>query len=604
MPPADGGLPIREMSDQQVTTRRRPTPHTQICLLVGVLVVYVLLVSYSAVRHAPAWDEFGHLPAGIMHLRDADYRPYRTNPPLVRMLAALPVLRSDVARHLPHSPAGRRPEWLAAKTFAERAGRRLGSYYAAARLTLLPLLLVGPLCVYSWANSLWGAPAGIAAAVLYCISPTVLAYSALMTPDAVAASMGVAALYCYRQWLQEATSLRRTVLAGLTLGAALATKYTMLLLLPFWALAPAWLRGRYVGRCRLSAFGCWIAQLGIALLLVNAVYRFQGTGTPLSTLPVQSRRCQSLMGLLHRAGVLEFIRVPLPAQFVLGIDEQFVEFERGYWSYLRGTWKLGGWWYYYLYALLVKEPTALWLLLSWSVVRVVRHPVPLGEQILLFGPAALILAVLSSHTGFNHHVRYALPALPFLVIWAAGAVSGRGLLGDRRRVLSLRVLGWSLVGAAVLSSLSQWPHSESYFCWLVGGPRRGAEHLLDSNIDWGQDVSYLARWLRQHPTEQLDGIVVSVPFPVLQAYGLRRGIDPRWETYTDADDQQRTVEPRPGRYAVSVRRIYESREYHYFRYLSPAVWVTPAIRIYDLRSEDIRRLRAHMQSCSHRFPLQ
>jgi len=571
-------------------------------LLVAVLAAHTALVAYSSLYHAPAWDEYAHLPSGILHWRDGDYRLYKTNPPLVRMIAALPLLFTDVAHQLPAAPADDRPEWRAAETFIELAGQRLPRYYVWARLMLLPLLLLGPLCTYLWARSLWGPAAGLASAVLYCSSPTVLANSALMTPDAVAAALGVTAMFLYRRWLRDATSIRKATLTGLALGAALASKFTMMLLLPFWFMAPWWLLRRYGGTGRRRALTLWLGQLVAAALLLNAVYRFQGTGASLATFTFQSRRLQTLTHLVRRLPGGDGLPMPVPSQFLLGIDRQFAEFERGYWSYLRGTWKFGGWWYYYLYGLAVKEPTALWLLLGWFLLRAARRGFPFSEQCFLIGPAAVILGVLSAHTGFNHHIRYALPALPFVAVCCAAPIkSDRNARSQRRSMVGVR-FAVVLVALAAGSSLSQWPHSESYFCWLAGGPRRGALHLLDSNIDWGQDVSYLARWLREHPDQRVDGIIASVPFSVLRVFGLRRGSEPQWQRRINADGTISLSDPPAGRYAVFVRRIYESWAYHYFRFLEPRFWVSPSVRIYELRPEDIDRLRPHMRSCTCRFP--
>jgi hypothetical protein len=58
------------------------------------------------------------------------------------------------------------------------------------------------------------------------------------------------------------------------------------------------------------------------------------------------------------------------------------------------------------------------------------------------------------------------------------------------------MLAWS-----VGSSLWYYPHSLSYFNELVGGPMGGPKHLLDSNIDWGQDLFYLKDWLDANGTK-------------------------------------------------------------------------------------------------------
>src|SRR5205814_5761106 len=102
-----------------------------------------------------------------------------------------------------------------------------------------------------------------------------------------------------------------------------------------------------------------------------------------------------------------------------GIDVQRLEFERGIASYLRGEWRVGGWWYYYLYAMAVKEPLGTWVLLLLSVVVAVccrRYAAPLGDELILLAPAVSVVVLVSSQTGFNHHLRYVLPAFPFLFI--------------------------------------------------------------------------------------------------------------------------------------------------------------------------------------------
>jgi hypothetical protein len=55
-----------------------------------------------------------------------------------------------------------------------------------------------------------------------------------------------------------------------------------------------------------------------------------------------------------------------------------------------------------------------------------------------------------------------------------------------------------LLAWAITSSLWVYPHSLSYFNELAGGPRGGPARLIHSNIDWGQDLLYLKRWLDRH----------------------------------------------------------------------------------------------------------
>ena len=46
------------------------------------------------------------------------------------------------------------------------------------------------------------------------------------------------------------------------------------------------------------------------------------------------------------------------------------------------------------------------------------------------------------------------------------------------------------------------PDYLAFFNELAGGPGRGPEYLVDSNIDWGQDVKKLVHWLDAHGTRR------------------------------------------------------------------------------------------------------
>lgn len=151
-------------------------------------------------------------------------------------------------------------------------------------------------------------------------------------------------------------------------------------------------------------------------------------------------------------------------------------------------------------------------------------------------PAVVLFLFVSSQTGFSRHFRYVLPAFPFVLIWI-----GKVACAAQRKP---RTIGVLVVGAMIWSAASSlwiYPHSMSYFNEAVGGPRRGGEHLLDSNIDWGQDLLYLKRWLDDHPDVTLDGLayhgsypatlagIPETPYPP-RARCLNANVPNRWQT--------------------------------------------------------------------------
>jgi hypothetical protein len=301
--------------------------------------------------------------------------------------------------------------------------------------------------------------------------------------------------------------------------------------------------------------------------------------------------------------------VPLPAEFVQGIDTQRYDFERGLPSYLRGQWADHGWWYYYLYSLAVKVPLGTWCLLLLAVGVTIfgrGFNAAWRDEMVVLVPGLVILVFVSGQTGFSVHSRYIISALPFFFIWiskVACVFEMRPITGTRRSMAAMVVaaLIWS-----VCSSLWAYPHSLSYFNELAGGPKKGGEHLLGSNIDWGQDLLYLKDWLDKHPEVTLDGLAFFGPYPATLA-GIPETPFPQSAPSVDnyATDRNSIAEsdgatwrfsPKPGWYVVSVNYLYDrSRRYCYFLDFEPAASAGYSIYIYHITPDDANRVRGQLR---------
>ena len=87
--------------------------------------------------------------------------------------------------------------------------------------------------------------------------------------------------------------------------------------------------------------------------------------------------------------------------------------------------------------------------------------------------------------------RHLLPTYPALLI-LAGAASG-WFRSEHRRFWSAAVV--ALLAVLGAESMAIRPHYLAYFNVLAGGPESGYRHLVDSSLDWGQDLPGLKRWL-------------------------------------------------------------------------------------------------------------
>ncbi len=529
-------------------------------IVIGLLLpVQSLLLAWIACRYSPTADEVAHLSAGLRILSARDFTVYTVNPPLPKVLAAIPVLFESPQlswKSLSSNPA-LRTEWNVGQEFMWVNSTRTLWLFVLARWACIPWAWLGLVVCFLWARDLYGNVGGLAAAVLWTFSPMILGNGALVTPDIPSAASAVTVLYAFRHYLMNPNG-KRILVVGVLLGIAELTKMTLLLLYPLMALQlTLWQWGRpwpeKLVRIREFIVGCMVS-----LIVLNAGYLFQGTGRLLGDHEFYSESLGGVRddwntpGNRFRHTLLGRVPIPFPADYVTGIDLQKRDFE-GHWrpmhSYLRGHQQLGGWWYYYLYCLLVKVPVGSWILTGAAVasarwLRDIDLRSARREAILLWLPPVLLFAFISSQTGFSRYFRYVLPAAPFVMIGLARVFSP----SLRQSQPWLARIGAAGLSCTVVASLWVYPDSLAFFNAPSGGPAYGHWHLLDSNIDWGQDLYQLRDWINQHPQAR----------PVYVAYSgvfdpQVMGIENVLPTSTPGNSP---AEFPPGWYAVSVNHLH------------------------------------------------
>ncbi|GIW95733.1 MAG: hypothetical protein KatS3mg110_3787 [Pirellulaceae bacterium] len=483
-----------------------------------VLLVHLALLLYIAWAHSPVENEGEYLPAGICHWKTGIFEPSCRNPPLSRLVGALPVLL------LPHKF---QPEWAITDSdakaseslyleFVTNNDDRMRWLYFAGRLACIPFSLLGAAICYSWARELFGPTAGAVALLLWCFSPEMLANNALIMPDNFAASLGVWAAYRFRQWLRE-PNWPNSMLAGVSLGWTLLAKATWLFLpvvLPcFWLVTRSYKSGLKGFVYEFSQL-CWLCV--IALFLINATYGFEGTLQPLGKYQFRSPIFSGIsiaeqpegepvskfdMGNRFVNWHLGWVPVPLPRLYVVGIDLQSAAAQQRRDNYLFGGWNKEGWWYYYFAAALVKLPLGIWSLVALAAVLALcssRFRAGWKEELWLLIPALVMLLLLISQHRISRHFRYVLPIAPFAYISISRVARYPNAYKRTGGALRMGAVA-SLLSATVVSSLAVYPHSMSYFNEAIGGPGRGYKYLLGSNLDRGQDAYYIDQWQRTHP---------------------------------------------------------------------------------------------------------
>ena len=558
---------------------KRPT-----LIAVVLLACHALLIAYGSCKNSPARDEVGHLTAGLSHLELGKFDLYRVNPPLVRSIAAIPVLLSPAKRNWTRYLGGHfdRPEFRVGFDFIADNGEDAFQYFTYGRLICIPFsLLTGWIC-FRWSTELFGPAAGLLATTLWCFLPEAIGNGQLLTPDAGATSIG--ALFWYSNWhWQRHPTWRRTLLCGVVLGLAVLSKTTWLAAYPLLLVATLCWTFSTSGVSRKRRWMRAAVMVCISVYILNLGYLFEGTGTRLGDFPFVSTTLSGQRGKIvdnrFSDSLLGKVPVPLPRNFVLGVDVQKYEFdERDYDSYLRGNWSKQGWWYYYIYGLSIKTPLGCLAIVLCGVFVLARQkPLALPDVVSLLLPGLGILCLVSSQTGFSHHLRYVLPATPYFLLLGSSVFHNDS---TRRQTNWKQILTGCLTCWAVISSLLCFPHSHSYFNEVVGGPTAGPKHMLNSNVDWGQDVHRVRDWLATNPQ------AAPLNFTPHCNYNIRDvGSDIPWHI-SDA------LPTEPGWYAISVNQLYRPDDrFATLQAIAPVDHVGYATYIYCLSSNDIASLR-------------
>jgi len=424
------------------------------------LLLLQLVLALASMRGDSATDdEPAHIAAGYLKLTQGVVSFYRYNPPLGDCVLAVPLLFSGI--HLPSELNTEANPWSVGKAILYGSGNDADRVLFLARLPVL-VLFVALAFLAAWAA--WrmsgSAFAAIAAYVLTAFCPNLIAHGRLATNDLELTVFLFAAALLLLEWLRT-PSLRSTAIASVAVAAALLTKISALILLP-WLLLLLWPRRR---EWRLYA-----ARAFVLAVLVAAE-----------------------MELFYAALMRRFSLVAPFREFAatFGIVGSFVT--RGFQKpqYLLGTFSTNGWWYYYPVAFLLKSTIPALLLVVLAAVVAVHLRRPPGAMTLFIALFAIASIVSSLALG----LRYVLPVYPFVYVIVACTIAkaAEAAKGAReKKVLVAAVV--LLLAWHIGESVATYPNYIGYFNELIGSRENADLYLIDSNLDWGQDLKRLARW--------------------------------------------------------------------------------------------------------------
>ena len=517
-------------------------------LLVVLLAGSFLLPAVLMRGKSATFDEVAHLPAGYSYLTTGVFKINPQHPPLIKEICALPLLFMDLKmpvdrETLRRSRPGLTYQWGFGRKFlySQDADRILFWGRIPAVVLSLGLAILTAL----WARKLWGTGGGLLAAALYLIDPTLTAHAQLVTTDVGLACFATLFLFVLRGYVERPTRAR-LVVSGLTLGLALAAKFSAVLLIPI-ALFLLLLASRREAAA---------AQADPATGGGNRRMR-SGKGRRPGREPAQPGESGS--GTVRPPGSLAGFAIMLaiaavviwalyffssdPLVYLKAFATVNKDHDPGYFPYLLGEMKPGGWVSYLLIAYLVKTPLPSLVLLAAAVVAFFRgRRAPSLDEAFLAVPG-LAFFIGYSLTADNLGVRYLIPCFPFFMIFTArlAPAVGAAKLWAKGAVAALLI--WAAMEFAVI-----WPDHLSYFNQVTGIPPRGSRWLDDSNLDWGQGLIQLRDYLREHPVADYRFCYFGSGDPAY--YGIRG---------SDITVKGLLPPPPPGTYILSAHCVARAR---------------------------------------------
>jgi tetratricopeptide (TPR) repeat protein len=505
--------------------------HAASLLAIALLVFMVVAMAAPIREESATYDESAFLIAGYSYWHGYDYTLEPENPPLAKMISAAPLLFMDA--RLPgmwqqvldrqvevavtrrwsgetqlvdnHFPVARDSWYFWPDADAQMLGQEFvyggandaDKVLAAARWMQVALTVLTGIVIFLWLRQLAGGMAAALGVALWALNPVTLAYGHLVLTDMGETLMFVLAVWCFAMFLDR-PSTGRAVLCGLACGGALVMKLSAVLLAPILLVLLALHAMRKRDGRGLGKLVCVMAAVaGGVVWLVYAPF-----WSPAPPLPADAA---TMIGVPTWFQVLR--PVLIPRDFFKGLALVGGHESSGHWAFLHGQWRRTGWWYYFPVTMAVKTPLPLLLVTIVGLVMWLRGLRQFSFQQAIPWIAALMYLLFAMAGTINIGVRHLLPMFALLAVGTASQFS----LRNRQ----IQVCAWLGTGWLLLATWRAHPYFIEYFNEIAGGPSNGYRWLVDSNLDWGQDVKRLKQFLDKQALTNID----------LAYFGPRKSID-------------------------------------------------------------------------------
>jgi len=506
------------------------------------LLVMVTEVGLSTRQESPSWDEGDHIYSGYMNWKHREYSLNPEHPPLVKLVATLPLLPLDLKVAPRQGRYFKSEAYYGGRELLFRNDPKYGGNYSADTLlfrihmTVLVFALVPAVLLFLAGREMFGTAAGLIAMTLFVFDPTVLTNAPFVATDMGAACGFFASVYTFYRFAKT-LFWRRALLCGLAVGLALAAKHSAVLLLPMLVLlavgevagrwkAPRRWPGRDIARMLLG-MGTIAA---VALFVLWGIYSFRYAMHPMGVkMPSLANHMADLSSAMKVLITFCARHHLLPESYLYGLaDVQRVGI--GMPTYIFGKLYAHGQWFYFPVLLSLKWSVGMLGLLVIAIYAFATGRVRRPREVFFLALPALFYLVVAMAGPLNIGVRHVLPVFPFAFLLAA---AGAGWLAQQRRTWAF-VVGVLLLWH-VVDSVRTFPNYLPYANVLWGGPAKTHLYFSDSATDWGQQLKWTKHWVDANNVKQCWFAYFPAPVLLPSDYGIPCKLLPTLDTMYEQD---------------------------------------------------------------------
>jgi len=472
--------------------------------VIALMIVLAIELVVPARRQSSSFDEGAHTFAGYSYLTRGDFGMNPEHPPLVKMIAALPLLRWQV--QYPNLPPMffKLPCFIGAKEFFY-SGHNADAMLFRARMAVAMLTIAAALVVFAAAYEMFDPMAALIALLLFVFEPNLLTNGFFVTTDMAVSLFLFATVYAFYRYVKRPSVWRLSVTSILA-GLALASKHSGILWIPILclvALAEIVRNDQTSLLCKGGRLRCFLRLAG-SLVLVGLIslgilwsfygFRYQARPQGQVMIPTLAEYAADIPHPWEQKTILFAAQHRLlPESYLIGLTDVIVFPGKYMTMYLFGKLNRHARWFYFPAAFLIKSTLGFLLLLLLVPVAVVVHRNERWRELLflLVPPGVYLLA--ATQSGFNIGVRHILPLYPFCVVLAAFAARRIAQHGRLWRYTVALLLVFHCV-----SSAHAFPNYLPYSNEIWGGSAKTYKYLSDSNVDWAQQLKSTKRYLDEH----------------------------------------------------------------------------------------------------------